>query len=140
MKQKFTMSALVFSLAVANGVAMAEPGLNFAAGKLVDAKGMTLYTFDKDAADRSNCNGSCAAAWPPATVAAEDRTEGEFTVVTRDDGTRQWAYQGRPLYRFAGDANAGDANGDNKGNVWHVIEISRAAQGGTGGSTTRSGY
>ena len=140
MNQKFSLSALVFALAAVNGVAMAESGLSFAAGKLVDAKGMTLYTFDKDAADKSNCNGGCAAAWPPAAVAVEGRAEGEFTVVTRDDGTRQWAYQGRPLYRFVGDARTGDVNGDNKGNAWHVIETSRAAQGGTGGGTTRSGY
>ncbi len=34
-------------------------------GVLVGANGMTLYTFDKDAGDKSMCNGPCATNWPP---------------------------------------------------------------------------
>ena len=88
---------------------------------ILAAAGRTLYTFDKDAANKSNCNGGCAAAWPPFLVKDGDRTSGEFRVVTRDDGTRQWAMNGKPLYFYAADVQAGDAKGDGQGGVWHVI-------------------
>ena len=90
-------------------------------GVMASKEGKTLYTFDKDAAGKSNCNGGCAAAWPPFMVANPALAGGEFSIVKRDDGASQWAFKGMPLYFFAGDANAGDVNGDNQGGVWHVI-------------------
>ena len=90
-------------------------------GMLASKEGKTLYTFDKDAAGKSNCNGGCAAAWPPFIVANPALVGGDFSIVKRDDGAAQWAYKGKPLYFFAGDAKAGDVNGDNQGGVWHVI-------------------
>ena len=134
MKPKLALSAVLLALAIVNGVAHAETP-KFAGGMLVDARGMTLYTFDKDAKDKSNCNGGCAAAWPPAVVEAVASAGGDFTIVTREDGARQWAYKGSPLYRFAGDTKAGDANGDNQGNVWHVVGSRRAAAAGSGATT-----
>ena len=90
-------------------------------GMMASKEGTTLYTFDKDAARKSNCNGGCAAAWPPFIVTNPALVGGAFSIVKRDDGTAQWAYRGKPLYFFAGDAKAGDVNGDNQGGVWHVI-------------------
>ncbi|HMA88645.1 MAG TPA: hypothetical protein VKP89_07880 [Burkholderiales bacterium] len=90
-------------------------------GILADGSGRTLYTFDKDASNKSNCNGGCAAAWPPFMVKEGDRAPADFNVITRDDGAKQWAMNGRPLYFFAADVQAGDARGDGKGGVWHVI-------------------
>jgi len=117
MKPKLAFSAIVLALAVTSGPAAAESLPKFAGGLLVDAQGMTLYTFDKDVHGRSNCNGGCAAAWPPVAAVEDAGATGDFTVVTRDDGARQWAYKGSPLYRFAADAKAGDVNGDNKNDV-----------------------
>lgn len=90
-------------------------------GVMASKEGKTLYTFDKDAAGKSNCNGGCATAWPPFMVANATLAGGDFSIVKRDDGESQWAYKGKPLYFFAGDATAGDANGDKQGGVWHVI-------------------
>lgn len=90
-------------------------------GVMASKEGKTLYTFDKDAAGKSNCNGGCAAAWPPFMVANPALAGGEFSIVKRDDGASQWAFKGKPLYFFAGDAKAGDVNGDKQGGVWHVI-------------------
>jgi predicted lipoprotein with Yx(FWY)xxD motif len=90
-------------------------------GVMASKEGKTLYTFDKDAAGKSNCNGGCAAAWPPFMVANPALAGGEFSIVKRDDGASQWAFKGMPLYFFAGDAKAGDVNGDKQGGVWHVI-------------------
>ena len=88
---------------------------------ILAASGRTLYTFDKDAANKSNCNGGCAVAWPPFLVEDGDRTSVEFRVITRDDGAKQWAMNEKPLYFFAADVQAGDAKGDSQGGVWHVI-------------------
>jgi len=61
------------------------------------------------------------AIWPPAAAAADAKPEGDLSVVTREDGAKQWAYKGRPLYLHTFDKKAGDATGDNMGNVWHVV-------------------
>ena len=90
-------------------------------GVMASKEGKTLYTFDKDAAGLSNCNGGCAAAWPPFMVANAALAGGDFSIVKRDDGASQWAFKGKPLYFFAGDAKAGDVNGDRQGGVWHVL-------------------
>jgi predicted lipoprotein with Yx(FWY)xxD motif len=90
-------------------------------GILADASGRSLYTFDKDAANKSNCNGGCATAWPPFLVKDGDRAPAAFRVITRDDGARQWALNEKPVYFFAADVQAGDAKGDGQGGMWHVI-------------------
>ena len=77
-----------------------------------DAKGMTLYTFDKDTATKSNCNGECAAEWPPLAVVADGKAAGDWTIVTREDGTKQWALKGKPLYLWIKDKKPGDATGE----------------------------
>ena len=140
MNTKIACSIAVLTLAL-NGAAQAEAP-KFASGLLVDAQGMTLYTFDKDAQGRSNCNGGCAAAWPPAAAATSETGAGDFTVMTRDDGARQWAFKGAPLYRYAADVKAGDTAGDRQGNVWHAVRTGRASEGNATGPATgyRSSY
>jgi predicted lipoprotein with Yx(FWY)xxD motif len=87
---------------------------------LVDAKGMTLYVFDRDAAGKSNCSGTCLTNWPAFTPAAEAKASGDWTIVARDDGAKQWAYKSKPLYTFSKDAKPGDVSGDGVNNVWHI--------------------
>jgi predicted lipoprotein with Yx(FWY)xxD motif len=88
---------------------------------LTDAKGMTLYVFDKDSGGKSACNGQCATNWPPLMAAAGAKAEGSYTVVTRDDGAKQWAYKGKPLYTWKNDKKAGDITGDGvANNAWHI--------------------
>lgn len=83
--------------------------------------GMTLYTYDEDTAGTSNCYDQCAENWPPYLgQSGEEKGEG-WTLVERTDGTMQWAYDGKPTYYYIGDAKAGDATGDGKGGVWHVV-------------------
>jgi predicted lipoprotein with Yx(FWY)xxD motif len=79
---------------------------------LADAKGMTLYTFAKDTTGMSNCAGPCATNWPPLAAAADAKPMGEWTIVARADGSRQWAYKGMPLYTWIKDAKPGEATGD----------------------------
>src|SRR5690606_6277180 len=75
---------------------------------LTDQNGMTLYIFDKDSDGKSVCNGPCAANWPPLMAPADARADGGYTVITRDDGGKQWAYKGKPLYLWIRDARPGD--------------------------------
>lgn len=82
---------------------------------LVDVKGMTLYTFAKDTKGTSNCNDNCAKNWPPLMAANDAKPMGEWTIVTRADGTKQWAYKGMPLYLWVKDMKPGDATGDGVG-------------------------
>jgi len=93
---------------------------------LVDSKGMTLYVYAKDTTGKSTCNAACASAWPPlagaVAKAGSSVSESSLTVITRDDGSKQIAINGQPLYTFASDTKAGDTNGQGVGGVWFVVQ------------------
>ncbi|MDF9618917.1 hypothetical protein P5705_14810 [Pseudomonas entomophila] len=112
--------ALCAALAVP-GVASAHHAME-KDGMWVDHNGMTLYTFDKDAGGKSMCNGDCAGNWPPLKVQDGEKAEGKWTQIKRDDGSMQWAYDGKPLYTFVKDKKAGDMTGDGMKDVWHVAK------------------
>jgi predicted lipoprotein with Yx(FWY)xxD motif len=85
----------------------------------IDAKGFALYTYARD--DKpgvSTCVKECIAAWP--ALAAPDGVSAQepWSVITRDDGARQWALNGKPLYRYVRDTLPGHAQGDRVGNAW----------------------
>ncbi|MFK0379155.1 hypothetical protein [Pandoraea sp. NPDC090278] len=129
MNQRQSMSAVLTSLVAAAGLfataaAHAEVPLKTADGMLVDAQNRTVYTFDNDVAGsgKSACNGGCATAWPPVMADGGAKAEGNYSIVTRDDGMKQWAYKGKPLYLFAKDAAAGEKKGDGFKDVWHVVK------------------
>lgn len=94
-------------------------------GLLTDASGRVLYTFDKDEAGKSNCSGQCAINWPPFAAAADSKAAAGYSVVTRDDGSKQWALNGKPLYFFVGDAKPGDSTGEGKNGVWHTVKAAK---------------
>jgi predicted lipoprotein with Yx(FWY)xxD motif len=89
-------------------------------GILVGPNGMSLYTFAKDVSGKSVCNAACATNWPPLMAPDAAAGKGGYTVVTRDDGKKQWAYKGSPLYFWAKDTKAGDKTGDGVGGNWTV--------------------
>lgn len=119
-----TVAAAVLALVLSACASMggAPTAAKFEGGMLVNSAGMTLYTFDKDAAGsgKSACNGPCAANWPPLHAAASDQASGNWTVITRDDGSKQWAYKGKPLYLWVKDQKPGDKTGDGFNKVWRV--------------------
>ncbi|MBI2308368.1 MAG: hypothetical protein HYU78_13780 [Rhodocyclales bacterium] len=123
MKTKILAALLVASLpGLAQAQAVAENN-----GLLTNAAGQTLYTFDKDAADKSHCNGPCAAIWPPFAAQPGAQARGDYSLVRREDGSLQWALKGKPLYLYAADGKPGEAQGDGKGGVWHVVKTGSAA-------------
>ena len=89
-------------------------------GVLVDAEGMTLYVSGSDQVGESSCYADCARNWPPAAAPINAESQAGLGVIAREDGTRQWAYKGRPLYRWAGDKQPGDVTGDGLGGAWAV--------------------
>lgn len=92
-------------------------------GPLAAANGMTLYTFDKDTKNKSNCYDNCASNWPPYAAKAGAASMGKgFSVIKRRDGTSQWAKDGAPLYFWVGDSDPGDTTGDGVGGVWHLAK------------------
>ena len=123
-----SISALVAALLLAfASAAFAAPptktGTTTKGSVLTDAKGMSLYTFDKDSEGKSACNGPCATNWPALKAEASDKADGGYTVIARDDGSKQWAYKGKPLYTFAKDTKPGDITGDGFLNgAWHLAQ------------------
>ena len=112
--------------------AAVRPAVKLASTKLgmvlVDDKGMTVYRFDNDTAPgKSTCGatGGCASAWPAVIVtgtpAAGPGIDAKLTTFTRDDGKTQLQIDGHPLYTFAGDAKAGDTNGQGVIDKWYAV-------------------
>lgn len=120
------LARLAATLALAGLLAacasMSSAPAKVADGVFVGPNGMTLYTFDRDAAGtgKSMCNGPCAGNWPPLMASASDQGSGEWTVITRDDGSRQWAFRGKPVYYWVRDAKPGDRTGDGFNNAWRL--------------------
>lgn len=124
MVRTFALATAAFALAGCAQMASmtgAAP-VNSADGVFVNADGMTLYTFDKDVAGsgKSVCNGPCATNWPPLMAASGASGSGDWSIIVRDDGGSQWAYKGKPLYRWIKDQKPGDRTGDGFNNVWRL--------------------
>jgi predicted lipoprotein with Yx(FWY)xxD motif len=122
MIRKLSLIASAVLLAATFSVGAQEPAKKASDGTLTDTKGMTLYMFDRDAGGKSACNGPCATNWPPLMATGDAKASGEWTVINRDDGTKQWAYRGKPLYTWSKDSKPGDKTGDNVNNVWHTAK------------------
>lgn len=120
---KTSLAASVIVLFAASADAAGAPAAP-QNGVLATPSGATVYTFDKDTAGsgKSACNGPCAQLWPPVAAQSTDAAGGDWSIVTRDDGSRQWAYKGAPIYTFSKDAKPGDTSGDKFKDVWHVIK------------------
>lgn len=120
MKPASLATALLATLLALPAIAADPAPAHKSGGVLVDSKGMTVYTFDKDTAGKSNCTGQCTENWPP-VEAGNAPLAAPWSAVTRDDGTRQLAYKGKPLYTFMKDKKPGDKEGNNVKNMWHVV-------------------
>jgi predicted lipoprotein with Yx(FWY)xxD motif len=118
-----SLSVIALFLLAAPAFAQTAPAktADTAKGKtFIDDKGMTLYYFDKDTAGKSVCYGKCETRWPPFLAAADAKASGDWSIVTRDDGAKQWAYKGKPLYTWEKDKAPGDVTGDGVNNVWRI--------------------
>jgi predicted lipoprotein with Yx(FWY)xxD motif len=91
---------------------------------LTDFQNLTLYTYDNDTNGVSMCYNDCVKMWPIYTsgATAQSQFPENITVITRTDGSKQFAWKGKPLYYYTGDQNVGDMNGDGVGGVWHIVK------------------
>ena len=102
--------------------ATADTPTRSADGVLIGPNGKSLYVFAKDTvgSGASTCYDQCAKNWPPLPAAPTAKPAGDYTIIMRTDGTRQWAYKGAPLYYFVKDAKTGDKTGDGVGGAWKL--------------------
>jgi predicted lipoprotein with Yx(FWY)xxD motif len=126
------LTVLAFGLSAAgasSALAHQDPPAKAAESKelgtfLVDAKGMTLYVFDNDKeSGMSTCTEGCAKAWPPfAPKAGAHAPPAPFSIITRADDSKQYAYKGKPLYHYVKDKKPGDTTGHGVGQRWWVAK------------------
>jgi len=124
LKQVFLFLLLSSALAACSTMSGGAAPAKMADGVLTGANGMTLYTFDKDVvgAGKSVCNGQCAVNWPPLAAMDGASASGDYSVIVRDDGKKQWAYRGKPLYLWIKDQKPGDKTGEGFNNVWRTAK------------------
>ena len=115
----------LFALSMST-LAMAATPVVEKEGFVRDPEGRSLYTFSLDTPGQSNCNDACNKSWQPLMAKQDAAANGQLTLVTRNGGGTQWAYQGHALYYFIGDRNVGDMNGDGVGGKWHVARTANS--------------
>jgi predicted lipoprotein with Yx(FWY)xxD motif len=135
---KFPSLVAALALSACTSVAVTAAPATDKSGVLTDNSGKTLYIFKKDATDKSNCNDGCAKAWPPFVVADPTKANAQFKIITRQDGSQQWSFNGQPLYYYAGDSAPGEMTGEGSGGVWYVVRS--AAKRATAPKGYLSGY
>jgi predicted lipoprotein with Yx(FWY)xxD motif len=120
MQLKHTLAALAATAIFAACALIGSAPTKVADGVVTGPNGMTLYTFDKDPAGtgKSVCNDKCAGLWPPFYAPDGASSSGDYTIITRDDGRKQWALKGKPLYYWMKDQKPGDRSGDGVNKVW----------------------
>ncbi len=135
---KSALKAVAFAVALSAATASAAPIELMADGNvgafriflvlnnkmaLADPAGFTLYVYAKDPTEKATCADACAQKFVPALAAAGERGFDSFSVFRREDGLYQWAFEGKPLYRFVGDAAMGEAKGHGVDDAWEVVQV-----------------
>jgi predicted lipoprotein with Yx(FWY)xxD motif len=122
---KMIITGWALAVILAGCSALPYGPVKYSDGLMTGMNGMTLYTFDKDVAGsgKSVCNGPCATAWPPFAAGSDGQTGGDWSVITRDDGSKQWAWDGKPLYFWSKDQKPGDKTGEGFNNAWRTVKL-----------------
>jgi predicted lipoprotein with Yx(FWY)xxD motif len=128
MSRFLIISAALFMAASSTFAATAtreDPPFRQRGDILVEIKGRGVYTYDGDKVpNQSDCEAQCRLLWPPIYAEDEAKPKGSFTILVRkDDGKRQWAFKGKPLYRWVSDVKRGDAGGDGVAGVWRLVKV-----------------
>ena len=120
------LSAVAVPMALARGsktVAGEANAPSLHATVLTNTKGLTLYTYEKDEAGKSNCTGDCIKDWIPVHPIANAKPIHNWTIVSREDGSKQWAHNGKPLYLSIKDKEGGDVMGLGNDPNFHPVGI-----------------
>ena len=131
MKTKLLLTVAAASTLLFAGCSTSNSYLNAnsqTVSHLSDSSGMTLYTFDKDTANKSNCYNGCEKKWPvfygnlDKIKLPSDVSKSDFGVITRKNGAMQTTYKSEPLYYFFKDKKSNETNGNGIKGVWHIIK------------------
>jgi predicted lipoprotein with Yx(FWY)xxD motif len=108
---------------------------------LTDSQGMTLYTYARDVQPgTSNCIEECASTWPPLLADESAANSPDWTVIDRQDATKQWAYRDKPLYRYSVDQSPDDTYGEGVRALWSIALVPLATPPGIKIQKTLQGY
>jgi len=116
--EAFTVAGFEGTLMKGRGSVSA--GVDDPALRRASLDGLALYIYTPDTGNTSTCNAGCAEDWPPLYADRGAVATGGFTIVTRQNGSAQWAYNNQPLYFYIGDDAPGVVNGDGADTVWFV--------------------
>ena len=99
---------------------------------LTDARGHSLYWRRDEVDDRaptakSKCQRECLQAWTPLYAPWMAHPQGDWAVLARDDGQKQWLFRGHRLYRYENDLKPGDSAGLSEDANWEVAVLDAAA-------------
>ncbi|WP_078651338.1 hypothetical protein [Streptomyces xylophagus] len=108
---------------------------------VTDDKGLVLYRYDKDEPNPSKwtCSGACTKTWIPVIVPESVQTSGveqSLLGTVHRNGETQLTLAGWPLYRYVGDTEAGQANGQGKDKEWYAVTPAGQKSTATAAPTT----
>jgi predicted lipoprotein with Yx(FWY)xxD motif len=92
---------------------------------LVNYAGFSVYAWDGDGANKSNCNADCLKKWSPVLAAETSQPQGEWTIIQRSPGVRQWSFRKKPLYTYIADTRPKSMAGSDEPG-WHNVYTQRA--------------
>lgn len=99
------------------------PAINVNGVMVGSANRQPLYTYDGDGPLQSNCLDTCTKQWLPFYASAHDVNRGDFSVFTRQDGRKQWALVGKPLYFWAEELHPEQQAGARTDPHWKVFNV-----------------
>ena len=82
---------------------------------------LPLYIFDGEPSGTSTCDRVCADVWPIIRAAGDAKPMGDWTIVLRADGRKQWAFKDKPVYTYFEDL-PNDPHGVGKDQDWYMAE------------------
>ncbi len=92
---------------------------------LVNYSGFSVYSWDGDGPDKSNCTGACLESWLPVLAAESSQPQGEWTILQRQPGIRQWSFRKKPVYTYIGDTKPRSMMGSDEPG-WHNVYTQKA--------------
>lgn len=91
---------------------------------IVNKDGYSVYTWDGDEPNKSNCQGDCLTAWTPVPAPENVTERGAWTTFERSSGVKQWAFRGKPLYTYNYDRGERSFTGADVSG-WHNVYTQR---------------
>lgn len=74
----------------------------------------SVYGYEGDTADSSSCRADCLAKWKPVLAPSLARAQGEWSLLERSPGERQWVFRGKPLYTYILDSGTWSQQGSDE--------------------------